>query len=93
MKKPNGLIKEDPAKGPKYVYVARREECGCVVGVVADIRKEECLSETAKSVAGFIRSGYIVERCEYGQYRAVVCNEPGFMQCGHDSYKAQSRLL
>lgn len=44
----------------KMSYIARKRECGCIVGATLDIY--DYRKDTAKDVAIWIREGLIVER-------------------------------
>jgi hypothetical protein len=63
---------------PTHVYVARKD-CGCVIGLVADLRDKS----TGEHVSEFIGDGLIVERCDWMTYTNEVCKEETFMKCPH----------
>ena len=63
---------------PTHVYVAR-QSCGCVVGLVSDLRDKF----TGQSVSEFIADGCTVDRVTWDDYKNKVSVEPGFMDCQH----------
>ena len=63
---------------PTHVYVARTE-CGCVVGLVTDMRNKS----TGEHVAEFIADGLAVNRVDWLTYQNKICKEQTFMNCPH----------
>lgn len=61
-----------------FTYVARKQPCGCVVGLVSDYADKQ----TGQYVAEFIAEGCSIERVDMETYR-TICNDPGFMNCPH----------
>lgn len=66
-----------------HCYVARNEECGCVIGVVTDLRDKN----TGLSVGEFIADGLIVERVDWKTYQQRIVNESTFLSCPHGQMK------
>lgn len=63
---------------PTHVYVGRTE-CGCVVGLVTDMRNKS----TGEHVAEFISDGLAVNRVDWPTYVNEICKEATFMNCPH----------
>ena len=63
---------------PTHVYVARKD-CGCVIGLVTDMRDKR----TGKHVAEFIADGLVVTREDWRTYRNTISKEETFMNCPH----------
>lgn len=69
---------------PTHVYVARKD-CGCVVGLVSDLRDKS----TGDHVSEFIADGLAVTREDWQTYAEKISKESGFMNCTH----GQQRLI
>ena len=68
-----------PLPRPGFVYVARKPDCRCVIGLVSDFMDKE----TGKAVGELIGEGLIVDRVSFDQYKKDICNESTFMNCPH----------
>jgi len=66
----------------KFVYVGRKRQCRCAVGIITDLGDEY----TANNVADFIASGLTVNRVSWPVYRQIA-EEETFMACPHGQKK------
>lgn len=73
----------------KFVYVARKQPCGCVLGLVTD----DADKDTGRAVGEFIGWGMTVDRVSWRVYREEISNEPTFMDCPHREPKAEQPAL
>ena len=61
-----------------FVYVGRKRQCGCVVGIITDLGDKH----TAGGVADFITDGLTINRIPWSEYRQIA-EEETFMACPH----------
>ena len=67
----------------EFAYIARKE-CGCVVGAIVDSADDK--REVARWVAGWIKSGFAVERVTNEYVRQNIT-----FKCPHEKPKAKSQ--
>lgn len=62
-----------------YAYVARKQPCGCLVGLAADVPGFE--KDTAQSVSQWIRKGCAVNRLPHNEVTQILKSEHLGCEC------------